>query len=78
MDETRIKVLITKHRQRFNSKIDEAQARAWQEWSAQDAELHILHVYAENQRKEGRGFYKMDENSIQLHREEKEPRALLV
>ena len=42
MGETRIKALVAKHRQKFNSKIEEALARAWQEWSAQAAELQVL------------------------------------
>ena len=66
MDETRIKVLIDKHRQRLNRKIEETLAHAWQEWSAHAAKLHVLRADAENRRKEGRGFYKMDENNIQL------------
>ena len=51
-------------------KIEEMLARAWQEWSAQDAELHVLCADAENRRKEGRGFYKMDEDNIELLRED--------
>ena len=71
MDETRIKALIAKHRQRFNSKIEETLACAWQEWSAQAAELNVLCVDAENRRKEdGVKFYKMDENNIQILRED--------
>ena len=70
MDETRIIALIAKHRQRFNSKIEETLACAWQEWSAHAAELHVLRADAENRRKEGRGFYKMDENNIQILRED--------
>ena len=33
--------------------------------AAQAAELHVLRADAENRRKEGRGFFKMDEASIQ-------------
>ena len=70
MGEIRIKALIAKHRQKFNNTIEEALARAWQEWSAQAAELQVLRADAENQWKEGRGFYKMDENSIQILHED--------
>ena len=69
MDDTRIKIMIDKYRQQLNRKIEETLGRAWQEWSAQAVELHVLRVDAENRRKEGRGFYKMDENNIQLFRE---------
>ena len=70
MDDNRIKILINKYRQQLNRKIEETLSRAWQEWSAQAAELHVLRVDAENERKECRGFYKMDENNIQLLRED--------
>ena len=65
MDETRIRILIEKHRQHLTKKVEEALGRAGEEWAAQAAELHILRADAENRRKEGRGFYKMDEASIQ-------------
>ena len=45
--------------------VEEVFGRAGEEWAAQGAELHILRADAENRRKEGRGFYKMDEDSIQ-------------
>ena len=70
MGETRIKALVAKRLQKFNIKIEEALAHAWQDWSAQATKLQVLRVDSENQRKEGRGFYKMDENRIQLLRED--------
>ena len=68
MDETRIKILIDKHRQQLSRKIEEMLGRTWQEWSAQAAELHVLCADVENGRKEGRGFYNMDESNIQILR----------
>ena len=65
MDETRIRILIEKQRQHLTRKVEETLSRAGEEWAAQAAELHILRADAENRRKEGRGFYKMDEASIQ-------------
>ena len=56
MDETRIRILIEKHRQHLTKKVEEALGRAGEEWAAQAAELHILRADAENRRKEGRGF----------------------
>ena len=70
MDDTRIKIQIDKYRQKLNRKIEEMLCRAGQEWSAQAAEFHVLRTDAENRRKEGRGFYKMDENNIQTLRED--------
>ena len=68
MDNMRIRILIDKHRQHLTKKVEESFGRAGEEWAAQAVELHILRTDAENRRKEGRGFYKMDEASIQtLH-----------
>ena len=64
MDDTRIRILIDKHRQHLTKKVEESFGRAGEEWAAQAVELHILRTDAENRRKEGRGFYKMDEASI--------------
>ena len=62
--------MIDKYRQQLNRKIEETLARVGQEWSAQAVELHVLRADAENLRKEGRGFYKIDENNIQTPRED--------
>ena len=42
----------------------------WREWSQQAAELQTLWADAENRRKAGDKFYKMDEESIVTIREE--------
>ena len=70
MGETRIKAIVAKHRLTLNCKVEEALARGWNEWSAEGAELQVFRVDTENRRKEGRGFYKMDENNIQILRED--------
>ena len=36
----------------------------WADWSRKDTELHIVRATKENHRKEGRGFYKLDEESV--------------
>mgnify|MGYP000011047490 FL=1 len=61
---------MAKHRLTLNCKVEEALARGWNEWSAEGAELQVFRADAENRRKEGRGFYKMDENNIQILRED--------
>ena len=65
MDDTRIRILIEKYLQQLTKKIEETLGHAGQAWSAQAIELHILRTDVEIRRKEGRGFYKMDEHSIQ-------------
>ena len=69
MGETRIKAIVANHQLKLNRKVKEALARGWQEWSAQAAELQVFRANTENW-KEGRGFYRMDESSIQILRED--------
>ena len=70
MGKTWIKAIVEKHWLTLNHKAEKAFARGWKEWSAQAAELQVFRAYAENRRKEGCGFYKMDENNIQILHEE--------
>ena len=42
LDGTRIKILIDKYPEQLNRKIEKTLSRAWQEWSAQTVELHIV------------------------------------
>ena len=48
MDETRIRLLIEKHRNQLTRKVEEAFRCTGEEWAAQAAELHILRADAEN------------------------------
>ena len=57
MDDTRIQILIDKHRQHLTKKVEESFGHAGKEWAAQGAELHILCADVENRRKEGRSQY---------------------
>ena len=68
MDDLRIRILINKFRQQLTTKVEETLGRAGEAWSAQAVELHILRADAEHRRKEGRGFYQMNEASIQTLR----------
>ena len=68
VNELRLRTLVDRQRQHFTTTVQAAIGRAGEEWAAQAAELHILRADAENRRKEGRGFYKMDEASIQTLR----------
>ena len=44
--------------------VAETMNMGWVDWSKQAIELHILWAAKENHRKEGRGFYKLDEQSV--------------
>ena len=71
MGETKIKAIVANHQLKLNRKVKEALAHGWQDWSAQAAELQVFfRAGTKNRKKEGRGFYKMDESSIQILRED--------
>ena len=55
IDDTRIKILIERHRHHLTKKIEETFGRAGEEWAAQAAELHVLRadVGADGRRDEG-------------------------
>ena len=55
---------------RAQASINESTEKVWKEWSQQATELQTLRADAENQRKTGDKFYKMDEESIVTIREE--------
>ena len=57
-------------RDRAQTSINECSEKMGKEWSQQAAELQILRADAENQKKVGDKFYKMDEESIVTIREE--------
>ena len=44
--------------------------RGWAGWATQAAQLHTYHADLENKRKEGKGFYKLSEESIAVVRED--------
>ena len=71
MGTERIKLLVDTHRGKFEKMISKALATRWVAWSTQAAELQIFHTDQENhRRKETKGFYKLDEESITTIHEE--------
>ena len=50
--------------------VEESSIQWWSKWEKQTTELHILQADAENWRKEGDEFYKMDAESMVTLREE--------
>ena len=61
---------MVKHHTKLNQKVEEALAWGRNDWLAQPAELQIFRVDAENRKKEGHEFFKMDKNNIQVLRED--------
>ena len=56
--------MLHMHRDRFTHQLKEAMDRGWADWAQQAAELHTYWANQENRKKEGKGFYKLDEESI--------------
>ena len=61
---------MVNQRQKLNRKVEETLTNPWKEWSAQAAEHQVLRAHAENRKKEGHDFYKMDEYNIQMVQED--------
>ena len=66
----RIRLIMSAWRDRAQTSINECTEKVWKEWSQQAAELQTLRADAENRKKAGDKFYKMDEESIVTIREE--------
>ena len=66
----RIKLIMSSWSTRAQASINESTEKLWREWAQQAAELQTLRADAENRKKTGDGFYKMDEESIVNIREE--------
>ena len=62
--------IMSAWRDRTRTSIDACSVELWKQWSQQAAELQKLWVDAENRKKIGDNFYKMDEESIVTIREE--------
>ena len=70
MDIRRIRIIIRGWRERLHKRLEENTAAIWGRWSKQVAKLQLLCADAENQKKAGDFFYKMDQESIITIREE--------
>ena len=66
----RIRSMMTAWQNRSKTSIDDYSVELWMQWSQQAAELQTLRADAENRKKVGDNFYKMDEESIVTIREE--------
>ena len=68
--EDQIRRIMSAWSDRAQASINGSTENVWKEWSQQAAELQTLRADAENRRKTGDKFYKMDEESIVTIREE--------
>ena len=66
----RIETLLHTHRGRFKRKLTKALDRGWARWTKQVAKLHTFRADHENRTKEGKGFFKLNNDSIAAVRED--------
>ena len=70
MGTERIRTLLHTHRGKFEKLLTEALAKGWAGWAQQAAELHTFRADHENRAKEGKGFFKLNDESIATVRED--------
>ena len=69
MGTARIRTLLHTHRTNFEKLLTNALAKGWAGWAQQAAELHTFRVDHENRAKEGKGFFKLNDDNITSVRE---------
>ena len=65
-----VRILLQIICERVTGQLKAALDKGWAAWATQAAELHTYQEDWENRRKEGRGFYKLNEESIAAVRED--------
>ena len=59
-----VHILLQTNRERFTTQLKTALDNGWMAWATQAAKLHAYCADWENRRKDGRGFYKLNKESI--------------
>ena len=57
-------ILLQTNRENFTAQLKTSLDKGWTTWAAQATELHTYRTDWANRRNEGRGFYKLNEDSI--------------
>ena len=70
MGTERIRTLLHTHKDRFEKQLTKALAKGWAGWVQQAAELHTFRADHENRTKAGKGFFKLNNESIAIVRED--------
>ena len=58
------------HKEQTPLMVSESLDKGWKTWSTQATELQLLQADHENRKKQGPGFFNVDETSINMVREE--------
>ena len=59
-----VRIVLQTHRDKFLAQLKTAMDKGWMAWAAQAAELHTYRADWEDRRKEGRGFYKLSDETV--------------
>ena len=65
-----VRSVLQTNREKFTAQIKAAMDKGWEAWAVQAAELHTYRADWENRKKEGRGFYKLSEETVATVRED--------
>ena len=65
-----VRCIMGTNREKFTAQIKAAMDKGWEAWAVQAAELHTYRADWENRKKEGRGFYKLSEETVATVRED--------
>ena len=63
-------VVLQTNWERFSAQLKTALDKGWMAWATQAMELHTYRANWENRRKEGNGFYKLNDESVVAVRED--------
>ena len=64
------RIVLQTNREQFSAQLKTRMDKGWGAWAAQTAELHTYLADWENRKKEGRGFYKLNDETVATVRED--------
>ena len=59
-----VRIILQTNREKFSAQLKTALDKGWMTWATRAVELHTYRTDWENRRKEGRGFYKLNDKSM--------------
>ena len=65
-----IRIILQTNKEKFSAQLKTAMDKGWEAWAAQTAELHSYRTNWANQKKEGRGLYKLNNETVATMRED--------
>ena len=65
-----VRIVLQTHREKFSAQLKTEMDKGWMAWAAHAAELHTYRADWENRKKEGRGFYKLSDETVTIVRKD--------